>query len=238
MDKDIVPELLEKIKKEFEKEKVANKDINRLLKLLDDNSATYLEANDYAIEIGELLSKILNRHITAEILPDGKMYFNIADRVLNETLKNNYELIADYAENVQAQLNKKANLGIKSKRPPINQDRIDGIVNRISTEESLDDIKWILGDPIVNFSQSIVDEAIKTNVEFHNKIGLEPEIKRIAVGKACKWCKSLEGRYSYPNDVPKDVYHRHENCRCMVDYHPKDGRRKQNVWNKSWIKNI
>ena len=81
MDKDIVPELLEKIKKEFEKEKVANKDINQLLKLLDDNSATYLEANKYAIEIGESLSKILNRHITVEILPDGKMYFNIADRV-------------------------------------------------------------------------------------------------------------------------------------------------------------
>lgn len=238
MDKDIVPDLLEAIQSDFKNERLDSKKIQHLLKLLEGNSATCLEANDYAIEIGELLSKILKRHITAEILPDGKMYFNIADRVLNETLKNNYELIADYAENVQYQLNKKANLGIKSKRPPINQDRIDGIVNRISTEESFDDIKWILGDPIVNFSQSIVDESIKSNVEFHNKIGLEPEIKRIAVGKACKWCRSLEGRYSYPNDVPKDVYHRHENCRCMVDYHPKDGRGKQKVWTKSWIKNI
>ena len=139
MDKDVVPELLETIKKEFEKEKSSNNDINQLLKVLDKNNATYLEANKYAIEIGELLSKVLTKNINAEILPDGKMYFNIANRIMNETLQNNYELIADYAENVQSQLNKKANLRVKSKRPPINQDRIDGIVNRISSEELFDE---------------------------------------------------------------------------------------------------
>lgn len=236
MDKDVVPELLETIKKEFEKEKSSNNDINQLLKLLDKNNATYLEANKYAIEIGELLSKVLTKNINAEILPDGKMYFNIANRIMNETLQNNYELISDYAENVQSQLNKKANLRVKSKRPPINQDRIDGIVNRISSEELFDDIKWILGEPIVNFSQSIVDDSIEENVKFHYEIGLDPEINRIAVGKACKWCKELEGRYRYPNKVPKDVYHRHENCRCMVDYNPKDGRGIQDIWSKLWRK--
>lgn len=236
MDKDVVPELLETIKKEFEKEKSSNNDINQLLKLLDKNNATYLEANKYAIEIGELLSKVLTKNINAEILPDGKMYFNIANRIMNETLQNNYELISDYAENVQSQLNKKANLRVKSKRPPINQDRIDGIVNRISSEELFDDIKWILGEPIVNFSQSIVDDSIEENVKFHYEIGLDPEINRIAVGKACKWCRNLEGRYRYPNKVPKDVYHRHENCRCMVDYNPKDGRGIQDIWSKLWRK--
>lgn len=236
MDKDVVPELLETIKKEFEKEKSSNNDINQLLKVLDKNNATYLEANKYAIEIGELLSKVLTKNINAEILPDGKMYFNIANRIMNETLQNNYELIADYAENVQSQLNKKANLRVKSKRPPINQDRIDGIVNRISSEELFDDIKWILGEPIVNFSQSIVDDSIEENVKFHYEIGLDPEINRIAVGKACKWCRNLEGRYRYPNKVPKDVYHRHENCRCMVDYNPKDGRGIQDIWSKLWRK--
>ncbi len=236
MDKDIVPELLKSIQKDFDKGKEDSEIVQQLLKILDDGQANYLNANAYAVEIGELLSKVLNKNITTEVLPDGKMYFNIADRILNTTLRKNYELITDYSTGVQSQLNKKANLAIKPKRPSINQDRIDGIVNRISSEDSFDDIKWILGDPIVNFSQSIIDDAIKINAELHYEVGLNPEIKRIAVGKACKWCRSLAGRYSYPDNVPKDVYHRHENCRCMVDYHPKDGRGKQNVWNKIWRK--
>ncbi|MCJ0600299.1 hypothetical protein [Enterococcus cecorum] len=236
MDKDIVPELLRNIQNDFDKEKENSELVQQLLKILEEGQANYLNANAYAVEIGELLSKVLNKNVTAERLPDGKMYFNIADRILNNTLHNNYKLITDYSMEVQSKLNKKANLHIKAIQPPINQDRINGIVNRISSEDSINDIKWILGEPIINFSQSIVDDSIKINTEFHYKIGLSPEIKRVAVGKACKWCKELEGKYSYPENVPKDVYHRHENCRCTVDYNPKDGKGKQNVWNKSWRK--
>lgn len=231
MDKDIVPDLLEAIQSDFENERLDSKKIQHLLKLLEGNSATYLEANDYAIEIGELLSKVLNRHITAEILPDGKMYFNIADRVLNETLKNNYELIADYAETVQAQLNKKADISLKAKRPQINQDRIDSLVNKLVSKDDFEVVSFILKEPIVNFSQSIVDDAIEVNVDFHAKVGMAPKIIRTAVGKACKWCRSLEGIHDYHSLKNEDVFHRHDNCRCTVDYFPGEGK-KQNVWTK------
>ena len=68
MDKDIVPDLLKAIQEEFEKDRIDSKNIKRLLKLLNDNNATYINANEYAIEIGELLSKVLNKHIRKEIL--------------------------------------------------------------------------------------------------------------------------------------------------------------------------
>lgn len=231
MNKDIVPDLLETIQSDFENERLDSKKIQHLLKLLEENSATYLEANDYAIEIGELLSKVLNRHITAEILPDGKMYFNIADRVLNETLKNNYELIADYAETVQAQLNKKAGISLKSQRPQLNQERIDSLVNKLASKDNFDFVKFVLLEPIVNFSQSIIDDAIEANVDFHAKVGMSPKIIRTAVGKACKWCKSLEGIHDYHSLKNKDVFRRHDRCRCTVDYLPGDGKVK-NVWTK------
>lgn len=231
MNKDIVPDLLEAIQSDFENERLDSKKIQHLLKLLEENSATYLEANDYAIEIGELLSKVLNRHITAEILPDGKMYFNIADRVLNETLKNNYELIADYAETVQAQLNKKAGISLKSQRPQLNQERIDSLVNKLASKDNFDFVKFVLLEPIVNFSQSIIDDAIEANVDFHAKVGMSPKIIRTAVGKACKWCKSLEGIHDYHSLKNKDVFRRHDRCRCTVDYLPGDGKVK-NVWTK------
>ena len=52
--------------------------------------------------------------------------------------------------------------------------------------------------------------------------------------KYCKRCSSLAGVYEYP-DVPEDVYRRHENCRCTVEYDPGDGKKLQNVHTKKWI---
>lgn len=232
---DIVPELLEAIKKDFEKQRVDSKKIQALLKLLEDRKATYKDAHAYAVEVGEILSKVLNVHITAETLPDGKMYFNIADRVLNETLKNNYSLVSDYTEGVQTRLNQQAGLKLRAQRPDFDQDRVKGFVNKLSSADDFTDVQWVLGDPMVNFTQSVVDEAIKKNAKFHSDAGMKSVIKRQVKGKACKWCRGLEGTYDYPKGTPNEVFHRHENCRCVTEYLPGDGK-KQNVWSKSWKK--
>ncbi len=232
MVEDIVPSLLKKIKSEFEGARLDSEVLKDLLSKLHHSKASYLDANQYAIEIGEILSKALGASLTNETLPDGKMYYNIAQRVLTDVLGRNHELVSDYAEQVQKNLNSEAKIGLAAQVPELNQDRIDGLVNRLASEESFDDVKWLLDDPIVNFSQSIVDDSIRKNVEFHHKVGLSPKIVRRVVGHPCKWCKSLEGSYNYP-EVPKDIYRRHGNCRCTVDYHPGNGK-KQNVHTKRW----
>nr|DAP85568.1 MAG TPA: hypothetical protein [Caudoviricetes sp.] len=232
MVEDIVPSLLKKIKSEFEGARLDSEVLKDLLSKLHHSKASYLDANQYAIEIGEILSKALGASLTNETLPDGKMYYNIAQRVLTDVLGRNYELVSDYAEQVQKNLNSEAKIGLAAQVPELNQDRIDGLVNRLASEESFDDVKWLLDDPIVNFSQSIVDDSIRKNAEFHHKVGLSPKIVRRVVGHPCKWCKSLEGSYNYP-EVPKDIYRRHGNCRCTVDYHPGNGK-KQNVHTKRW----
>lgn len=232
MVEDIVPSLLKKIKSEFEGARLDSEVLKDLLSKLHHSKASYLDANQYAIEIGEILSKALGASLTNETLPDGKMYYNIAQRVLTDVLGRNYELVSDYAEQVQKNLNSEAKIGLAAQVPELNQDRIDGLVNRLASEESFDDIKWLIVDPIVIFSQSIVDDSIRKNAEFHHKVGLSPKIVRRVVGHPCKWCKSLEGSYNYP-EVPKDIYRRHGNCRCTVDYHPGNGK-KQNVHTKKW----
>lgn len=232
MVEDIVPSLLKKIKSEFEGTRLDSEVLKDLLSKLHHSKASYLDANKYAIEIGEILSKALGASLTNETLPDGKMYYNIAQRVLADVLGRNYELVSDYTEQVQKNLNSEAKIGLTAQVPELNQDRIDGLVNRLASEESFDDIKWLIVDPIVIFSQSIVDDSIRKNVEFHHKVGLSPKIVRRVVGHPCKWCKSLEGSYNYP-EVPKDIYRRHGNCRCTVDYHPGNGK-KQNVHTKRW----
>lgn len=232
MVEDIVPSLLKKIKSEFESARLDSEVLKDLLSKLHHSKASYLDANQYAIEIGEILSKALGASLTNETLPDDKMYYNIAQRVLTDVLGRNYELVSDYTEQVQKNLNSEAKIGLAAQVPELNQDRIDGLVNRLASEESFDDVKWLLVDPIVIFSQSIVDDSIRKNAEFHHKVGLSPKIVRRVVGHPCKWCKSLEGSYNYP-EVPKDIYRRHGNCRCTVDYHPGNGK-KQNVHTKRW----
>lgn len=232
MEQDIVPSLLELIQKEFDQQTYSSKKLKTAFQLLKNKKATYLDVNSFAVEVGEILANVLNSQINVGILPDGKMYFNIADRVLNSTMQKNHELISNFAVDVQTVLNHEAGLKIKGQIPAINQDRIDGIINRISSGEDFESVKWLLDDPVINYSQSIVDDAIKANAEFHAKLGLQPEITRRAEARACEWCRNLEGTYDY-YDAPDDIYRRHVRCHCTVDYDPGD-RRKQDVWSKVW----
>lgn len=229
---DIVPRLLKKIEEDFQKQFDNDKTIAELAKKLEKGTATHSEAYTYASKVGLFLSNAYKNNISVDALPDGKMWYNIANRVLTPTMMNNYEIISKYVGDVQEQLNKAAGIGIKAIKPGMNIDRVNGIVNRISSEDSYDEIAWILQDPIQTAARSVVDDSIKANVDFHGKSGLKPKIIRISSGKCCKWCNEVAGVYYYP-DVPKDVYRRHQNCDCVVEYDPGNGKR-QNVHTKQW----
>lgn len=221
---DIVPELLDAIEKEFDQQLFDSGKVKQAILKLKAKKATYADANAFAIELGEILSGALGNNIRAELLPDGKMHYNIAERILNQTMNKNHELISEFAADVQTQLNYNAGLKMKGQKAELNQDRIDGIINKISSEDDFEKVEWLLDEPIKSFSQSIVDDTIKQNVEFHAKSGLKPKIVRKSTGHCCAWCDAVEGTYEYP-DVPKDVYRRHRYCRCTVEYDPGDGKR-------------
>lgn len=227
---DVLPKLLQEVKNEFELAFGESEIIRNAFATLEAKKATYKTANEFAIEIGEILSKALGDSISADKLPNGKMYYNIAQRLLTDVLGQNHELVSGYASDVQKNLNQEAKIGMEVQVPELNLDRIAGIVNRFSSEENFEDVSWLLGEPIVNFTQSIIDDSIRKNAEFHHKAGLQPEIVRKSYFHCCEWCQEVQGSYKYPR-VPKDVYRRHQHCRCTVDYDPKSGK-IQNVWTK------
>lgn len=229
---DVAPELLKLVKEDFESNFNKSETIANLYEKVRDGTATYVEANEFAIETGELLANAFQRNISSEVLPEGKMYYNIGKRVVEPLMKEDYNLVSDICQQVQSILNKKANIGIKAIVPELNEDRIDGIINRLSSEENFDDAAWLLDEPMKNFSQSIVDDSIKKNAEFQYNAGMQPKIIRKLAGGCCDWCRVVSGTYKYP-DVPKDVYRRHQRCRCIVDYNPGDGK-VQNVHTKKW----
>lgn len=234
MAEDVTPALLDKIQRDFNLSLNQSAKVNSVQSKLTKGTATYLDAQTYSIELGELLAKAFKNHLSSDALPEGRMYFNIAERILNETLGNNHQLISTVTKQVQETLNKNAGLGLKSVDVPVYKSKIQSLVNRIANEENFDDIAWMLDEPVVTFSQNVVDSILKANVEFQGKSGMRPTITRIVHGhKPCDWCRSLAGTYHYP-DVPADVYKRHDRCKCSVTYDPGEGK-LQNVWTKDLI---
>lgn len=229
---DIVPSLLKDIKNTFAQNLRNNPEVKQLYGRIYNGSADYAIAEEYAYEIGKALSEALRAHITTDTLPDGRMYFNIADRILAPLLEQNHEMLSDAAVTVQKFLNEQVRIGLAARRVDLMTDRIKGIIDKVSDALSFDDVSWLLGDPIINYSQAVVDQTLKANVEFQGKAGLRPMVNRTAESRCCAWCRSLAGQYVYP-DLPEDVFRRHENCRCTVTFRPGDGRR-QDVWSKQW----
>lgn len=230
---DIVPTLLESIEQDFNRELKRNKKIKKLKEMVESKKATYIQANQYATEVGAILAKVFKERINSDILPDGHMYYNIAERILTPTLTNNHEIVTKLSAEIQEHLNQSIGLGLKGIEAEVNQFRIESIINRVVAEEKFDDVAWILQEPIINFTQSAVDATIKANVDFQGESGLHPKIIRTVHGAdPCDWCLEMAGEYKYPN-VPDGVYARHDRCRCTVEYYPGDARR-QDVWTKEW----
>lgn len=231
---DIAPQLLETLRSRFSEKISVNPKIRALLKKINAGDATYADAEEYAYLIGKALSEVFRDNLSSAVLPDGRMYYNIAERVLRPLLEENHGIVSDAAVTVQTFLNEKANIGIKAQTVAVNGDRIDGIVNKVSEADTFDEISWVLDAPVQNFSINVVDEILRANVEFQGRSWMTPKVIRRSERKCCKWCSDLDGIYDYP-DIPADVYRRHDRCRCTVEYDPADGKRKrQNVHTKRW----
>lgn len=228
---DISPGLLKQIRDDFIQQIESSPTIKALHDAIASGSATYIQAEEYAYEVGSALAESFGKYLSSAVLPDGKMYFNIAQSVVRPLLEEDHSIIAEAAAQVQNSLNKKTGISIKAQAVPVNDDRISGIIDKVSDADVFDDVAWVLLEPVKNFSMNVVDETLRANVDFQGKAGLRPRIIRKATGKCCKWCSRLAGVYDYP--VEREVYQRHERCRCTVDYDPGTGK-TQNVHTKQW----
>lgn len=234
---DISIKLLDDIKKFFSSNYNDSKKIEQLISKLESENVDYEDAHNFAIEVGRLIAQAFEKNIDASSLPNGKMYYNIAKKVVEPTIKNGYEIVSDYSVKVQKKLNKKANIGLKVVKPKMNTNRTNGFVEALLKKDLYEEVSYVLKDPVINYIQSIVDDTIKDNADIHYKAGRHPVIIRKVSGHACAWCMNLAGSYNYPNGVPDEIYKRHNHCRCMVLYKPADGDYIQNIWSKNKYRN-
>lgn len=232
---DIAPDLLKKILELFAEKTERDPTIAAILERIDAGTATAEDVQRFAIALGEHESDALLDVLTPDVLPDGKMYYNIAERTVRPTIEQSHELFSEAAAQIQKQLNENAGIGLRAVTPKLDEDRVRGIIDKISDAPLFEDVRWVLDEPIRTLTQSFADDFVKANAEFQADAGLSPTITRTVVGGCCQWCRALAGKYTYPNDVPDDVYRRHAYCRCLVTYDPGDGsKRRQDIHTKRW----
>lgn len=112
MANDIAPALLEKILKDLDQGIARSEKIKRVDALIKQNKATYRDAYSVASEIGAILMQSFARHLSSKVLPDGKMYYNIANRVIRQPLEEADAVIFTYTSAIQQQINNRAGIGI------------------------------------------------------------------------------------------------------------------------------
>lgn len=199
---------------------------------LEGGKGTYEDAQRYAIRTGELLARAFKKIDPADLPPDQKVSLELADKIVRAPMVENYRKVCRAAAQAQQNINESAGFEVKPVTPRLNADRIDGIAKKLSEYDTFEEGQWLLDDPMVNFSQSVVDDSIEENAELYGEMGGRPKIVRRATWNCCPWCADLAGTYDYP-DVPDDVYSRHEHCHCTVEFDPGRGI-VQNVHSKQW----
>lgn len=229
---DIGAELLGKIRAEFQNSCKADKYIQSVLKKIEGGTAKMEEVAMLSKQLGFRASQAIGAHVNVAALPDGKMYYNIADTILTGVLKDNYDVINSAAAECQKALDSQTGINITPQQAAFPTERVQAVVNAASVPDIAEEVMIRrMTAPAQNITESFYNDYVQTNVKFRSDAGLDCYIIRNDHGGCCEWCAKLAGKYHYPEDVPKDVYRRHDNCGCTVTY--LNGRKAQNVWDKT-----
>lgn len=206
----------------------------RLNARIDAGLATYEDAERLSSLTGRELGELISRELLA-LFPSGPIPREAAEAILPPALRRNYEVVSKAAERVQKALNDRAGLGLAPVRPEHRQERDDNLITYTATQEDFaSDAKHFV-QLTENNSMMIVDDAVRDNADFHFGAGLSPRIVRKMRGRACAFCRERAGTFDYSVDMNKEVFRRHPNCHCTVEYNPGNGSRKrQNVHSKEW----
>ena len=186
-----------------------------LLEQINNGTGTYSTASAYAARIGDCLAQVLR-----EYAPNVDISEWDIENLIPGSLGLDHAIVVEACETVQEALNADASIGMRFIEPTFDKNRVYGIVAELRDNPEFTNIEATFYDQMANFSQNVVDEAIRVNASTMNRAGITSRIIRVAEFKACEWCKDVAGSYDYRDVRNKgnDVWRRHENCRCTIDF--------------------
>jgi len=186
-------------------------DLWPLVEKLDSGTGTYADVKEIAEMMGDEVAKYFTESFDQEVY----------DTLMREA----HAVITMASETAQTNLNNAAQIGLK----PLTRKYPKAAAAAIGEKLGVLDpevLKKVGKDAISTLLMQMVDENVKYNADFQADAGLQPLIVRIWSGsypshdtKHTDWCEGLAGVYEYGTE-PKNVYARHEGCRCTVEYYP------------------
>lgn len=192
------------------------------------HTVSYRDANQYAQEIGNILTGIFREYLP-EALTDGKLYRAAAEVLVKDPMYQAVNDVNKVARMIQNDLNAQAGIGMNAITPEVNEDQIDGIITGICNAETYAGSEELFMDQLGNFLEGYVDDFVRENADFQSNAGLTVIVQRIADGKCCKWCSNLAGSWLYDQvrDRGNDIWKRHNNCHCQIIYDPRGSKRRR-----------
>lgn len=201
----------------------ADKQLKALKEKIDAGLGTFLDTAAYCNRSAELLGRYFSESVLG--------MSDVERVVANDTLlRDRYKDINDLLDKAQRATDKRLGISLQPRHAEYNAERADQIGQSLTDKTVSDEtIQRRAKSAPANMTRSMQDDFVEENAEFRSKAGLKCYIVRISDGEPCEWCDKLAGRYEYGSE-PDDVYHRHDNCGCVVTY--ENGRQRQNVWTK------
>lgn len=128
---DVVPELNKRIDADFSARIAVDPAIRSFRKQLEKKTATAEDVSKYARRVGECASAALIASLKEEQLPDGKMYWNIAERTIRPLFVKAHDLINDAASKVQTIEDEKLGIHLQPIKAEFPEERVRAIINRL-----------------------------------------------------------------------------------------------------------
>lgn len=229
---DVVDNLLPLIRDAFDRA-VSRDDELRKLRDKIANGGTYETVYQYAIKLAKHCSDAMLVYMTEDQLPNGRLYYNIAQRLITPQLQSMTNMLGGCVKDVQQAINESLEMQLNPLTADFDAERADNLAIYLSKMDELESVHAALESDVENFGLHYVDESMRKNAEFLSGSGLKVTVTRTAHDGACKWCKELEGSYDYDEiKHGSEVWSRHRSCRCTLIFNPErlPGADRRVVW--------
>lgn len=226
---DVAPELQEELLKAFKDALSGNSELKTLNTRLLRGTANFTDANRVAEIVGNSATNAMQSVLTAEKLPNGRLYFNIGDRTVRPLMEVADNYVSDYTRLMQNSMNKKAGIGMKSAAPSPDTKDIHNMVGRLDSFENVTDGQWVMDSWAKQNIKETVNRFIRVNQKVMGEAGLQPVLVREAEANCCEWCANLAGEYDYATNKSGDVWRFHDGCGCRLTMYPTVGPEKV-IW--------
>lgn len=189
--------------------KLANMDLTYadVLALADKSGST----------LGDIIANAILSEYAGRTIPEAD-----ALAIIPPALRKNHEFVSQYIMRLTIAQNRRAGLPPTSPELEFDSERADGIAVNLARQgviQSGADLKPT-ADAIATNSMIELDDVTSSAAEIQYEMGIPPTVVRRAESGCCEWCDRLAGEYEYSPNMDRDVFRRHNNCRCEITYIP------------------